>query len=466
MPTADNNNTPQEPKFRIQDLPRYISIYVADVLDLKKGVNAKATIQDIKNKRSMSGANAWMLMCSIVIASIGLSQDNQAVIIGAMLISPLMSPILGIGLSVGINDMDTLRSSLAHFAVAIFIAVFTSYVYFEFTPFQELTKEISNRTKPTFLDIFIAIFGGLAGIISIARKDISTTLPGVAIATALMPPLCVTGYGLAQGDFETARASFYLFFLNTFFVALATYLIVRFLRFPYRKYVNQKAKLKNRLIIVGFSLALAIPSYFIFQTVKEEIDIKRNVQSFVDSCLGENKKYLDDFSTNKVSHGDGHSYELYLKVYGDKISRESEEEYLNCLSQYTNENFSINIISTSDVQLDDVQLLEKNLQNIAKELESDRIARVENEATIVNYKEQVIDTILFNNIKDEVASLFPDIISIGMAKSHISDFTNSQYSVPTVFIKWEKRIRERDKRQLEAFLKTRMKSQELQFIDY
>lgn len=464
---ADNNSNPQEPKFRFQDLPRYISIYVADVLDLKKGVNAKATIQDIKNKRSMSGANAWMLMCSIVIASIGLSQDNQAVIIGAMLISPLMSPILGIGLSVGINDMDTLRSSLAHFAVAIFIAVFTSYIYFEFTPFQEITKEISNRTKPTFLDIFIAIFGGLAGIISIARKDISTTLPGVAIATALMPPLCVTGYGLAQGDFETARASFYLFFLNTFFVALATYLIVRFLRFPYRKYVNQKAKLKNRLIIVGFSLALAIPSYFIFQTVKEEIDLKRNVQSFVDNCLGENKKYLDDFSTNKVTTEDGTSYELYLKVYGDKISRELEEEYLSCLDQYTKENFHINILSTSDVQLDDVQMLEKNLQNIAIELENDRVARIENEATIVNYKEQVIDTSLFNAIKNEVRSLYPDIETIGVAKSHISDFTTSKYSVPTVFVTWNgRRVKQEDKDQLKSFLKTRMKSEDLELIHY
>jgi uncharacterized hydrophobic protein (TIGR00271 family) len=164
-----------------------------------------------------------MLICSIVIASIGLSQNSQAVIIGAMFISPLMSPILGIGLSVGINDMETLKNSLLHFSIAIVIALLTSWIYFELTSFDDFTNEIKSRTAPTFLGILVAIFGGVAGIVSFARKDVSTTLPGVAIATALMPPLCVAGYALANSHWKMASKSFYLFFLNSFFVALSTY---------------------------------------------------------------------------------------------------------------------------------------------------------------------------------------------------------------------------------------------------
>ena len=188
---SNSTTTPQEApnKQSLKNAWTYTVTYVKDVLDLERGVDKMGTIDEIRTKKSMGGANAWMLMCSIVIASIGLSQNSQAVIIGAMLISPLMAPILGIGLSVGINDMATLRVSLLHFLTAMIIAVLTSTIYFSIFQIPEITPEIQSRTSPTFLDIFVAIFGGIAGIISIARKDISVTLPGVAIATALMPPL-------------------------------------------------------------------------------------------------------------------------------------------------------------------------------------------------------------------------------------------------------------------------------------
>jgi len=302
-PTQDNDEIQQGLQFNLKDILKYLRDYIADVIDLQKGVDTEATIVDIRAKSSLHGANAWMLMCSIVIASIGLSQDSQAVIIGAMLISPLMSPILGIGLSVGINDMETLRSSLTHFTIAIVIALLSSFIYFKITPFDDLTHEISARTTPTFLDIFIAIFGGLAGIISIARKDISTTIPGVAIATALMPPLCVTGYGLATGRWDIASASFYLFFLNTFFVALATYLIVRFLNFPYRKYISKRIYRKNAALIIAFSLTLVVPSFFIFRNVIIDQQFQNNLNRFKEECLGENRIYLDDYSTSRDASG-------------------------------------------------------------------------------------------------------------------------------------------------------------------
>ncbi|MEL6122738.1 MAG: TIGR00341 family protein, partial [Bacteroidota bacterium] len=303
--------------------------YISGVVDLRQGVNVLATIREIKQRKSMEGANAWMLMCSIVIASIGLSQNSQAVIIGAMLISPLMSPILGIGLSVGINDMETLRSSAIHFGIAILIAVFTSTIYFALTPFDSLTPEIEARTAPTFLDIFIAIFGGLAGIISVARKDVSTTLPGVAIATALMPPLCVTGFGIATGSWEVATRSFYLFFLNTFFVALATYVIVRMLKFPQKRYVDQKRARSGHIYVILFALALTIPSFFIFRGVIKDLRTKLSLQRFVTTCLQEDKVYLDNYQLE--NNPDGTST-LLLKVYGNVINEENLSEYESCLA--------------------------------------------------------------------------------------------------------------------------------------
>ena len=241
-------NTPKNTNLNIVDsfkkLLNDIWAFFYDLIDLKDGMDRKGTIQNIKDNKRMRGANAWLLMCSIMIASLGLDLNSPAVIIGAMLISPLMSPILGVGLGVGINDRETLYVSLQHFVIAIGIALFTSTFYFFFTPFGDLTDEIRARISPNTLDALVAFFGGIAGIISGSRIDKSNAIPGVAIATALMPPLCVTGYGIANGEWEIMSKSFYLFFLNATLVALATFLIVRFLRLPMKKYETIRDKKK------------------------------------------------------------------------------------------------------------------------------------------------------------------------------------------------------------------------------
>ena len=266
--------------------------YFRNVIDLSHGVDKRSVIEEISLKKSMSGANSWMLMCSIVIASIGLDINSTAVIIGAMLISPLMSPILAIGLGVAINDTEMLKDALFQFSIAVGIAVVTSTIYFAISPFGEMTDQISYRTSPTFLDIPIAFFGGIAGIVSIARKDISTSLPGVAIATALMPPLCVVGFGLSCGEWNIAASSFYLFLLNIFFVSLATYIIVRFLKFPFRKYVDEIERKKNIRYIAGISILLIIPSLFIFFKVYNEFNTERKLKQFVTEYIAEDKIYL------------------------------------------------------------------------------------------------------------------------------------------------------------------------------
>ncbi len=264
-----------------------IKLWFKEFLDLREGSDREGAMESIFSGRLMRGSNAWMLVCSIMIASLGLNLNSGAVIIGAMLISPLMNPILGIGLGVGTNDRGLLVIALRNFGVAIAIALITSSVYFFFTPLDIFTQEMRSRTEPTVLDGLIAVFGGLAGIISVTRADKTNAIPGVAIATALMPPLCVAGYGLTVGlktggDFTIFWRSFYLFFLNSFFIAATAYLIIRLLRFPYRKYMNKQETHRSQVIIGVISVLMILPGYYILADV---IDRQRNstaVEKFTD----------------------------------------------------------------------------------------------------------------------------------------------------------------------------------------
>ncbi|MFK8160933.1 MAG: DUF389 domain-containing protein [Lewinella sp.] len=266
-----------------------------DFIDLREGSDREGAVQSIVSGKLMRGSNAWMLVCSIMIASLGLNLNSGAVIIGAMLISPLMNPILGIGLGVGTNDRDMLWQALKSFGVAIAIALTTSIVYFSLTPISEFTPEIQARTAPTILDGMVAVFGGLAGIISITRLDKTNAIPGVAIATALMPPLCVAGYGIVESftDLEKGLSIFwragYLFFLNSFFIAITAYVIIRLLRFPYRKYVNAKEKRRSQLIIFGVSILMILPGIYVLNDVLTQLRQERSARNFTEAYFPTSK---------------------------------------------------------------------------------------------------------------------------------------------------------------------------------
>jgi uncharacterized hydrophobic protein (TIGR00271 family) len=200
------------------------------ITSIRNGTDVNGTIEEISENAQFRGSNIWMLFCSTLLASIGLDLNSTAVIIGAMLISPLMSPILGVGLGVAIFDKLLLRSAFKSLFIATTISLGTSALYFFVSPLGELTQEIAARTTPTLLDIGVAFFGGVAGIVAGSRLSKTSAIPGVAIATALMPPVCVAGFGIAKTDSSIFLGAFYLFFINAFFISLATYLICVFLR--------------------------------------------------------------------------------------------------------------------------------------------------------------------------------------------------------------------------------------------
>ncbi len=442
--------------------------YLTNIVDLKQGVNKGETVTEIRDKMTISGANAWMLMCSIVIASIGLNLDSQAVIIGAMLISPLMSPILGIGTGVGINDLPMLRRALIHFGISIIIAVVTSTIYFYLSPFIEMGPEIEARTKPTFLDVIIAFFGGVAGIVSIARKDISTTMPGVAIATALMPPLCVTGYGIANGHWNIALSSFYLFFLNTFFVSLATYLIVRYLKFPYKQYLSIANRRKGRWMIILFSIIVIIPSLLIFQKVFKEYRTKAQVDKFVKEYLSEDRIYLDDY----IFMQNESPQKLVLKVYGDQINEDRIPELKRGLARVGLENTEIDIISTSEIDLNQLTKLQdevSGLKGIEEKLEIAQAERQEDNDEILSLQEKILiqcfDSSSISSITEEYKSLFPNLNSFHLGKMNFSNFNNSTQNLPVLITDWNRNVTPLDKIKIHDFTKARLKLDTLILIN-
>lgn len=455
---VDDNKNNENNQITAVDVKNYFVELFKEFLDLDHGVAKEATIKKIKSEQSMSGANAWMLMCSIMIASIGLNLNSQAVIIGAMLISPLMSPILGIGSAVATNDKDGLYHALMHFGAAILIALITSTIYFWLTPLDEFTKEIQARTMPTFLDVLIAIFGGIAGIISIARKDVSTTLPGVAIATALMPPLCVTGFGLANGDIELASKAFYLFFLNSFFVAFATYIILRVMKFPYKEHATKKEKRKNLYIVSFFSLIMIIPSVSIFLEVYSNLEERDKVDFFINKYIGYDQIYLDDY---KITTQADDSKLLLLKVYGEAINDSNLDHYQSALDSLGLNDMSVKIITTTEIKLEKVKQLESEILNVGDKLNvqlNEMKEERERQNKLVEYlksdKDNLVrDSLKFISINKKLKILMPEVQELGLAMIKYNSNGNPDLNtVPTVVVKWRNPVYKKTE-QLKEFIK-------------
>ncbi|QYH39625.1 TIGR00341 family protein [Algoriphagus sp. NBT04N3] len=255
-------STPPKPRKRNQFI-RFL-LYLKDRFDLHEGKEDELeTIEYVRKNVDFKGANLWILIFAIFVASVGLNVNSTAVIIGAMLISPLMGPIMGIGMAAGINDFELLKRSLRNLGVAVFISILTSTIYFYFSPLDGPQSELLARTEPTVWDVLIALFGGLAGIVAGSRKEKSNAIPGVAIATALMPPLCTAGYGLATFNFYYFFGAFYLFFINSVFISLSTYLIVRFMKYPKKEFLDHKKEKQVQTYITIFTIITIVPSIYL-----------------------------------------------------------------------------------------------------------------------------------------------------------------------------------------------------------
>ncbi|MBR5063428.1 MAG: DUF389 domain-containing protein, partial [Bacteroidales bacterium] len=265
-------------------------IYVYDQID------TESAAERIKSGIWFKGPNVWILAFSIVIASVGLNVNSTAVIIGAMLISPLMGPIVGTGLALGTNDTDLLKLSAKNLLVMVVIALIASTLFFILSPLSLVNPtELEARTSPTIYDVLIALFGGLAGIFEQSRKERGTVLSGVAIATALMPPLCTAGYGLAHLNFHFFFGAMYLFIINGVFITLATYLMVKYLRFKTNSCLVPAVEKKRRNLISAILVIVLVPSIYSAVNLVMDNNFQRNVESFVDENRLVGRSYIYDY---------------------------------------------------------------------------------------------------------------------------------------------------------------------------
>lgn len=285
--------------------------YIAEITNINEYIDTSEAAEKIKGNIWFRGPNLWILAFSIIIASVGLNVNSTAVIIGAMLISPLMGPIMGAGLALGTNNAPLLKEAFKNLLVMVTISLLASWLYFLISPLNLVNPtELLARTRPSIYDVLIAFFGGLAGIFESCRREKGTVLSGVAIATALMPPLCTAGYGLAYAQWKWFGGAMMLFLINAMFIIIATYFMVKLLRFKEVGYPDEKQEIRTRRIVSLIILAIMVPSIWSAVIIVRDNNFERNVQSFV----AENKNmqeqgYIYDY---KILDEGGKMVELYI----------------------------------------------------------------------------------------------------------------------------------------------------------
>lgn len=289
----------------------------------------------------VSGSTMCILMLAIFIASIGLNTNSTAVIIGAMLISPLMGNIMSFGYSVAVEDLQLMIRSVIGFAIQVTISLITSTIYFSITPLTVTTSELLARTKPTIWDVAIALCGGLAGMIGSTRKQKSNVIPGVAIATALMPPLCTAGYGLGTGQPRFFFGAIYLFIINTLFIAMATGLITLALGVPHKKEKNEKKQKKLHLKIAAIIVVAVIPSLFAAGSAVKESMTENAITKFVEHEI-EN----EDTQVVKTKY-ESKEKEITISIIGDYVDTKETQELEGKLKDYSLKGYKLHIIQNN-----------------------------------------------------------------------------------------------------------------------
>lgn len=420
-----------------------------------------AIVEQISDGVTFRGANLWVLIFAIFIACLGLNLNSTAVIIGAMLISPLMGPIIGMGLAVGRADLELLKRSLTNYGVSTVISVLTAALYFQLTPLTEAQSELLARTSPTLYDVLIALFGGAAGILALSTGGKGNVIPGVAIATALMPPLCTAGYGLAMGEWSFFFGACYLFFINTVFIALATYLGVRLLQFKPKQFVD-KARLAvvNRYIAVIVVVTMLPAVYMTTQIIRQSV-FENHVKQFV-------KQELNHPGTRILSEqADREMKTLDVVALGAALPNEMIEAARQRLADYQLADYQLNVIQGA--QSDSLLLARNNAgtqQSLSGQdqqhlvLQTERVAQLERETA--DYRR--LDA-LAREIGGEVKAVCPKVESIGLSKitetpvdsgavrSYVLAVANSRTPLPAT-----------DRDRLAQWLKVRTKADSLRLV--
>ncbi len=444
MESQDNDQEIQQNKEAVkkdaQGLFQSLKTFLVELLDFRSDTDREVTIEHIKADIPFKGATAWILICSIFVASIGLNANSTAVVIGAMLISPLMGPILGIGLSLAINDIDTLKKSLINLATMIVLSLITAFLFFKFFPLgSQETSELLGRTQPDIRDVLIAFFGGLALIIARTKKGtIASVIFGVAIATALMPPLCTAGYSLASGNTAYFLGAMNLFTINTIFIALATFIVLKVLRFPMRKYVNSKKRKRIAQLASLAAIIVMIYPTITFLKVLKESGFESDYSSFVKKEIESNNELWFQNGTP-----DYKNKEITLYFNGE-ISEATEVDLRNELKTYENiSDFNLIISGNKNRSFDKISdaydraivaLDEKGniISGLQKEIEDLRV--------VIRELNERHKTLPFSIVSKDAKIRFEDLESFGFSKTLVSEDFSTIDTLDIVTVRWKKTL--------------------------
>jgi len=425
--------------------------FLIELLDFREDTDHEATVDEIKTDIPFKGATAWILIFAVFVASIGLNANSTAVVIGAMLISPLMGPILGVGMSIAINDIDTLKKSLINLSIMIVLSLLTSFLFFKLFPLSEDTSELLGRVRPDIRDVLIAFFGGLALMVARTKKGtVTTVIFGVAIATALMPPLCTAGYGLAIGNFSYFFGAMYLFLINTIFIALATFLVLKLLSFPMLKYANSAKRKRIAKLVSLLAIIVMIPAIFTFLTVYNENRMKNQISNFIKNEIKGNSSLQLIESQSDLSNKT-----LYLNFFNETTEatyNDLKNELANN-SNYPNlKEFKLNI-KGSDTK--SFELITTAYKEKREELQESKNSIIGLQKQIEDLKETI--TNLNRRIEQNSEDKHEKIIAFSRiskdAKIRYNTIEQIQYSnvlsskdfikidtIPTISVKWNQSL--------------------------
>lgn len=423
------------------------------ITNISDHIDTDAATRSIRSNMAFRGPNVWILAFSIIIASVGLNVNSTAVIIGAMLISPLMGPIIGIGLGLGVNDTKLIRVGLKNLLVMVGISLMASFLYFLMTPLKLANPtELLSRTNPTIYDVIIALFGGAAGLLEISRKEKGTVLSGVAIATALMPPLCTAGYGLASGHISYFFGALMLFIINGVFIIIATYLMSKILGFPEYEFLDAKQARRTRSLVTLVFVLVTIPSILSAITMIRSNKFAQNAERFVSENKMLDSGYIYDYDIDTHKGGkislyiagnmldENEKSRLRLSAKDHGIDPERVEFYAHQIAP--NENGSADKLVRDIYARTDSEIGKRDAQIRMLEME------------LSKYKQKEIP---YTQISREIVSQYPQVKEIYISRG-ADVTTDSLYTKDCILVvaKTQRALGDEAKLRMTEFLKARL----------
>lgn len=469
---AEELETTEDVKKEFKGFLGSVRKFLSELLDIRKNTDREGTKEAIIADIAFKGHTAWILVCSIFIASIGLNANSTAVVIGAMLISPLMGPILGMGMSLAINDIDTLHRSIKNFTVMVILSVLTAYLFFEFFPLRDESSELLARTAPDIRDVLIAFFGGLALVIARAKKGtIASVIYGVAIATALMPPLCTVGFGLAIGNLEYAVGAMYLFTINTIFIGLATFLVLKLLRFPMVRYANSTKRRNISRIASLVAVLVMIPAGFTFYNVFQQSRFMNQANELINETIGvyqfkDSGRFMDNLTEIKYNPNGMSTIELVCM--GDELIPENVIDtwrtQKNKYSKLVDTGLKI-VQGGRDDSEQKFNYVNELYETKKAELldKDDRIRLLEDE--VANLSKLASKQIPFQDISAEAKVNYENLVALAFSYVVSTDF-NKLDTIPVFEAKWkdlsDRNAVDQQSKKLVDWLKIRLKDNKVQ----